>query len=169
MNPAPIYLDFNASTPIDPSVAAAMRPLLEGGYGNPSSGHWASGPARSALEQARRQISTLLGCAADEVVLTSGGSEANNLALNVSFVGQAGADILLRLDGVAASTGSACHAGRVELSPVLRAMGVSPVNGLGAIRFSLGRTTTEDEIDQVVARLKTAFAPDKTSLSSTGS
>jgi cysteine desulfurase len=43
-------------------------------------------------------------------------------------------------------------------------MGVSPENGLGAIRFSLGRSTTADEIDQVVARLKTAFAPDKPSL-----
>jgi cysteine desulfurase len=382
MNPTPIYLDFNASTPIDPAVAAAMRPLLEGGYGNPSSGHWASESARNALEHARRQVSTLLGCAPAEVVFTSGGSEANNLALkgaffalqqkgdhvittqiehpailrpcqflerlgarvtclpvdhtgridpeavrraitprtvlisvmhannevgtiqpleavasvarehgilfhtdaaqsvgkidarvdalgvdlltiaghklyapkgvgalyvrrgvvleplihgagheggrragtesallaaglgaacelaqdpafpsrvralrdrfwnalqrawgdrvllnghpehrlpntlNVSFVGHVGADILHRLDHVAASTGSACHAGRVELSPVLKAMGVSPENGLGAIRFSLGRTTTPDEIDEVVTRLKAAFPPGSRSLAS---
>ena len=365
----PVYLDYNASTPIDPKVAAAMLPLLESDFGNPSSGHWASAPAKAALESARGEVAALLGCAADEVVFTSGGSEANNLAikgvffalrdkgehivttqmehpavlnpcrflerlgatvtylpvdrtgrvdpdavrraitprtilisvmhannevgtiqpiseiasiarenevlfhtdaaqsvgkiptdvnelgvdlltiaghkvyapkgvgalyvrrgveleplihgagheggrragtesallavglgeacklardlapmgrvvalrdrfwqalqqrfgervvlnghpqhrlpntLNVSFVGQVGAQILQRLDGVAASTGSACHAGRVELSPVLKAMGVPPAVGMGAIRFSLGRYTTEDEVDAVSDQL----------------
>ena len=81
----PIYLDYNASTPIDPAVAAVMRPLLEEAYGNPSSGHWASAPAKAALENARGQVAALLGCAADEVVFTSGGSEANNLALKGLF------------------------------------------------------------------------------------
>ena len=46
-----IYLDYNASTPIDPAVAAAMRPLLETAFGNPSSGHWASALAKAALER----------------------------------------------------------------------------------------------------------------------
>jgi cysteine desulfurase len=78
--------------------------------------------------------------------------------LNVSFVGRIGAEILARLKGVAASTGSACHSGRIELSPVLEAMGVAPEIGLGAIRFSLGRTTTRDEIDVVVERLTEIFA-----------
>jgi len=78
--------------------------------------------------------------------------------LNVSFVGQIGADVLGRLDGVAASTGSACHSGRIELSPVLEAMGVAPEVGMGAIRFSLGRATTRDEIDAVVEWLSGAFA-----------
>jgi cysteine desulfurase len=73
--------------------------------------------------------------------------------LNVSFVSQIGADILGRLPGVAASTGSACHAGSVELSPVLRAMGVPPEIGMGAIRFSLGRTTTRQELEAVVGEL----------------
>jgi cysteine desulfurase len=76
--------------------------------------------------------------------------------LNVSFVGQIGADILARLDGVAATTGSACHAGRVELSPILRAMGLDEETGMGAIRFSLGRRTTGDEIDTVIERLTKA-------------
>lgn len=70
---------------------------------------------------------------------------------NISFVGKVGAEILAALDGVAASTGSACHSGRVELSPVLAAMQVQPEIGMGAIRFSLGRATTEEEIDTVVA------------------
>ncbi len=76
---------------------------------------------------------------------------------NISFVGKVGADILAGLDGVAASTGSACHSGRVELSPVLAAMGTSPEVGMGAIRFSLGRATTEDEIEAVVEALIARF------------
>jgi cysteine desulfurase len=365
-----IYLDYNASTPIDPAVAAAMSPFLHDHYGNPSSGHWASTPAKATLETARGRIAELLGCNSAEIIFTSGGSEANNLAikgaffalrdkgdhiitsqvehpavlepcrflerlgarvtylpvdaagqisaddlrraitprtilvsimhannevgtiqpieecaritreagivlhtdgaqsvgkiatnvnelgvdmltvvghklyapkgvgalyvrsgvaleplihggghedgrragtesallavglgkacelacdlasmdrvralrdhfwqelqgtfgnrivlnghpthrlpntLNVSFVGQIGAEVLQRLDGVAASTGSACHAGQITLSPVLQAMGVKPEAGMGAVRFSLGRGTTRDEIDAVMARLR---------------
>ena len=372
---ARIYLDYNASTPIDPAVAAAMRPFLEGDFGNPSSGHWASAPAKAALEEARGQVAALLGAKSDEIVFTSGGSEANNLALkgvawalkakgnhiitsavehpavlapcrfleqqgfevsvvpvdrfgridpdevaraitrrtilisvmhannevgtiqpiaevsriarahgilvhtdaaqsvgkiatdvnalgvdlltiaghkvyapkgvgalyvrrgtpleplihgagheggrragtesallavglgtacvlardltpmqrvralrdrfwqklqaalgnrvalnghpdqrlpntlNVSFVSQVGTEVLARLDGVAACTGSACHTGHVELSPVLKAMGVAPEVGMGAIRFSLGRGTTQDEIDAVATQLATVGAP----------
>jgi cysteine desulfurase len=369
-----IYLDYNASTPIDPAVAAAMRPFIEGHYGNPSSGHWASVGAKAALEGARGQIATLLDSHADEILFTSGGSEANNLAikgvffalrdkgdhiittriehpailepckflerlgarvtqlpvdrmgridpndlrkaitprtilisimhannevgtiqpidecahiarehdilfhtdaaqsvgkvptrvnelgvdllsiaghkiyapkgvgalfvrrrvpleplihgagheggrragtesallavglgkacdlardlaamdrvrtlrdrfwqalqnqfgnrvvlnghpvyrlpntLNVSFLGQVGAEILAKLNGVAATTGSACHAGRIGLSPVLAAMGVEPEEGMGAVRFSLGRVTTRDEIDLTVERLTDVLA-----------
>jgi cysteine desulfurase len=80
-----IYLDYNASTPIDPVVAAAMRPLLEGTFGNPSSDHWAGTAAKTALESARLEVAGLLGCAADEMIFTSGGSEANNLALKGVF------------------------------------------------------------------------------------
>ncbi|TGQ35818.1 cysteine desulfurase family protein [Mesorhizobium sp. M00.F.Ca.ET.216.01.1.1] len=370
-----IYLDNNASTPIDPSVAAAMRPYLEEAFGNPSSGHWASTPAKAALEKARGQVAALLDSEPDEIVFTSGGSEANNLAIkgtffalkhkgehiittavehpavlapcrfleqlgatvtylpvdstgrvepeavrraitprtilisvmhannevgtiqpieeigavarehgirfhtdaaqsvgkiptkvdalgvdlltiaghklyapkgigalyvrrgvtleplihgaghelgrragtesallavglgaacalatdlepmtgirrlrdhlwealqhrfgerivlnghpehrlpntvSVSFVGVAGAEVLAKLDGVAASTGSACHAGRVELSPVLAAMGVPEEIGMGAVRFSLGRITNEAEIDAVVDQLRTHMLP----------
>ena len=74
--------------------------------------------------------------------------------LNVSFPGRVGGELLAALDGVAASTGSACHAGRVELSPVLAAMGVPETVGLGAIRFSLGRETGESEIDAVLGGLE---------------
>ena len=367
---ARIYLDHNASTPIDPVVAAAMRPFLETDYGNPSSGHWAAGPAKAALDNARRQVAALLGCATEEIIFTSGGSEANNLALkglcrmpcgrtahiitsqiehpatlepcrflsrlgaavtyvpvdgnglvdpddirkavtrdtrlisvmhannevgtiqpiadiatiarehgillhsdaaqsvgkistrvdelgvdllsvaghklyapkgigalyvrrgvaleplihgagheggrragtesallavglgqacevaqpwigmqgvqqlrdllwerlrddfgsgvvrngdrdrrlpntiNVSFVGRVGAEILAAMPDVAASTGSACHAGQVTLSPVLQAMKVAPHVGMGAIRFSLGRYTTQLEVDEVARQLR---------------
>ena len=77
--------------------------------------------------------------------------------LNVSFVGKAGGEILSRLSKVAASTGAACHSGSVELSPVLKAMGISPEVGMGAIRFSLGRTTTVQELETVIQLLKNAI------------
>ena len=73
--------------------------------------------------------------------------------LNVSFLDRQGFKVLSRLDGVAASTGSACHSGAVEISPVLRAMDVKPNIAMGAIRFSLGRDTKKSEIEHVVERL----------------
>jgi len=76
-----IYLDYNASTPIDPRVVAVMQTAMEGAFGNPSSLHWAGAPAREMVEAARRQVADLLGCSTAEIVFTSGGSESNNLAL----------------------------------------------------------------------------------------
>ncbi|MBI5576017.1 MAG: cysteine desulfurase [Deltaproteobacteria bacterium] len=70
--------------------------------------------------------------------------------LNVNFVGRVGADVLAKLHGVAASTGSACHAGSVTLSPVLAAMRIPPEEGMGAVRFSLGRPTAWEELDEVL-------------------
>jgi cysteine desulfurase len=89
----------------------------------------------------------------DRVVLNGHPTERLPNTLNVSFPGHEGDDVLGRLGGVAASTGSACHAGQAELSPVLRAMGVDERAGLGAIRFSLGRTTNSAEVERVVALL----------------
>jgi cysteine desulfurase NifS len=77
----PIYLDYNATTPIDPQVADVMRPFLDEFWGNPSSSHWYGVQAHRALEKARRQVAHLLGAAPDEIIFTSGGSEANNLAI----------------------------------------------------------------------------------------
>ena len=113
---ARLYLDYNASTPIDPEVVDVMRPLLMSDYGNPSSGHWAAAPARAALENASGQVAALLGCATDEIVFTSGGSEVNNLAK------------------------------------------VAPEVAMGTIRFSLGRHTAADEVDDIVGQLRRALA-----------
>jgi cysteine desulfurase len=78
-------------------------------------------------------------------------------SLNVNFLGEYGGDLLERTPEVAASRGSACHAGWVTLSPVLKAMGVPPREGRGAVRFSVGRYTTEEEIDRAAeALLRTA-------------
>lgn len=76
-----IYLDHNATTPVLPEVVDAMLPFLREHFGNPSSSHAAGHAARAALETAREQVAALLGCNADEVVFTSGGTEANNLAI----------------------------------------------------------------------------------------
>jgi cysteine desulfurase len=81
----PIYLDSNASTPIAPEVADAMRPYLTKHYGNPSSTHWAGKPAREAVDRARAQVAQLLGCLPGEVVFTSGGTEANNFAIKGAY------------------------------------------------------------------------------------
>src|SRR5437016_3452502 len=88
-----IYLDFNASTPIAPEVRAAMVTVLEGPYGNPSSGHWAGEPARDAVNRARVQVAGLLGCKPGEIVFTSGGSEANNHALKGVFFAAGDRDV----------------------------------------------------------------------------
>jgi cysteine desulfurase len=85
-----IYLDYNASTPVDPSVVEAMRSAMAGSYGNPSSAHWAGISAKDSVERSRRQVAALLGCAPEEIVFTSGGSEANNFALKGAFFARAG-------------------------------------------------------------------------------
>ncbi len=77
----PIYLDYNATTPLDPAVVAAMRPYLEAHFGNPSSGHAYGHAAKEAVAQAREQVAGLLGCMPDEVIFTSGGSESDNQAI----------------------------------------------------------------------------------------
>lgn len=80
-----VYLDYNATTPIAPEVAAAMSPYLDEAHGNPSSLHWAGLPARDAVEAARSQVAALLCCDATEVVFTSGGTEANNHVIKGLF------------------------------------------------------------------------------------
>jgi cysteine desulfurase len=77
----PIYLDHNATTPVHPAVVEAMLPYLREHFGNPSSGHVYGQRAKRAVERAREQIASLLACQADEIYFTSGGTEANNLAI----------------------------------------------------------------------------------------
>ena len=95
----------------------------------------------------------------ERIVLNGHPNERLPNTLNVSFTGRVGSDVLRQLDGVAASTGSACHTGSVELSPVLKAMAIAPEIGMGAIRFSLGFATTRGDIQEVVDRLKRILLP----------
>jgi cysteine desulfurase len=76
-----IYLDYNATTPIDPAVADALRPYLQGHFGNPSSSHGLGQAAKKAVETARARVAGLLGAAPGEIVFTSGGSESNNMVI----------------------------------------------------------------------------------------
>ncbi len=77
----PIYLDHNATTPLLPAVVDAMLPFLTTHFGNPSSGHAYGRRAKEAVASARAHVAALIGCDADEVIFTSGGTEASNLAI----------------------------------------------------------------------------------------
>ncbi len=77
----PIYLDYNATTPIDPRVRDAMLPYLEEQFGNPSPSYIYGQNARKAVEHAREQVASLIGARPPEVIFTSGGSESDNHAI----------------------------------------------------------------------------------------
>jgi cysteine desulfurase len=81
MSTAPIYLDYNATTPVDAAVLDAMLPYLRGEFGNPSSAHGLGGRAHEAVEAARAEVAALIGATPDEIVFTSGGTEASNIAI----------------------------------------------------------------------------------------
>jgi cysteine desulfurase len=78
---SPIYLDHNATTPVDPAVLDAMLPYLRGEFGNPSSAHGLGSRAHDAVEAARAEVAALIGAAPDEIVFTGGGTEASNIAI----------------------------------------------------------------------------------------
>src|SRR5438128_10028453 len=76
-----VYLDLSATTSSDRRVVEAMLPLLTEKFGNASSVHAFGQEARAAVDRARRQVAALIGARANEIVFTSGGTEANNLAI----------------------------------------------------------------------------------------
>jgi cysteine desulfurase len=77
----PVYLDHNATTPVDPEVFDAMLPFLRAEFGNPSSAHALGRRAHEAIERARGEVAFLIGAEPDEIVFTSGGTEASNIAI----------------------------------------------------------------------------------------
>ena len=79
--PPPIYLDYNATTPVAVEVADAMQPFLRGAFGNPSSSHWFGRHANDAIEDARQHVAKLIGAQSQDIVFTGCATEANNLAL----------------------------------------------------------------------------------------
>lgn len=81
MSQKPVYLDYNATTPIDPAVRQAMLPYLEEHFGNPSSSYSYGKQAKEAVEMARQQVAALIGAFPEEIIFTSGGSESNNQAI----------------------------------------------------------------------------------------
>ena len=110
--------------------------------------------ATDRLRALRDRLHTKLVAALGDRVTLNGHPELRlPNTLNVNFVGHVGAELLAKVPGVAASTGSACHEGKVSLSPVLAAMGVSPEVGRGAVRLSVGRYTTEEDVDRAAELL----------------
>jgi len=131
MMPAkPVYLDYNATTPLDPEVIEAMRPYLEEHFGNPSSGHWYGAQPRRAVAEARARVAELLHASADEVVFTSGGTESNNYALK-------GAALAARPRGRHIVTSSIEHPAVTEVCRWLEAQGFEitwlPVDEFGRV------------------------------------
>lgn len=126
----PIYLDYNASTPIAPEVADAMRPYLSEHYGNPSSQHWAGAPAKHALEKARSQVAALFDCSPQEIIFTSGGTEANNHAIKSAFFS-------LRQKGNHIITTQVEHPAVLQPCRFLKTLGAEvtylPVDGTGMV------------------------------------
>lgn len=137
-----IYLDYNATTPVAAEVLEAMLPFLREAYGNPSSPHLPGRRAREAIEAARGQVARLIGASADEIVFTSGGTEATNMALRgvllaqpdrrhivtSSFEHPATADTCLMLErqGLRVTRVSVASDGRVRAQDVARALGDEP-------------------------------------------
>src|SRR5262249_36580326 len=89
----------------------------------------------------------------DKIVVNGHPDQRLPNTLNVNFLGHVGAEFLQKVPEIAASTGSACHEGSITQSPVLCAMGVPPEIGKGAVRLSVGRFTTEEEIDRAADAL----------------
>jgi cysteine desulfurase len=110
--------------------------------------------AEEKLKRFRDRLHNALKAGLGEKIMLNGHPEKRlPNTLNVNFVGQIGSELLVKVPGIAASTGSACHEGRVTQSPVLCAMRVPPEVGQGAIRLTVGRFTTEDEIDRAAVIL----------------
>ncbi|MBU0529841.1 selenide, water dikinase SelD [bacterium] len=129
----PIYLDYNATTPIAPEVVEAMRPYLEEHFGNPSSSHWYGIQTKKAVEKARKQVADLLTCQPDEVIFTSGGTESNNYAIK-------GAAFANRQKGNHIITSTIEHPAVIEVCKYLETNGFKityiPVDDFGLVHVT---------------------------------
>lgn len=125
-----IYLDYNATTPLEEKVAQTMRPFLDEIFGNPSSIHQDGVEARKTVELARRQVADLINCNTDEIIFTSGGSESNNLAIK-------GMAYRMRKSGNHIITSSIEHPAVTEVCHFLESDGFSvtylPVDSFGRV------------------------------------
>ena len=126
----PIYLDYNATTPIDPEVAETMKPFLDELFGNPSSSHWYGSLTKKAVNLARSQVASLIGCTPEEIIFTSGGTESNNYAIK-------GAAYANKHKGNHIITSSIEHPAVIEVCRYLAANGFNitylPVDAYGLV------------------------------------
>jgi cysteine desulfurase len=128
-----IYLDYNATTPTDPRVAEVMTPYLTGFFGNPSSGHRFGREAKAAVERARAEVASCLGCATDEIIFTSGGSESDNLALRGVVAARGGGHVI---------TSSIEHPAVLEVALALEMEGLIELTVIGV--DAMGRINPEE-------------------------
>jgi len=139
----PVYLDHNATTPLNAEVLEVMMPYMTGLYGNPSSVHRYGRLTRDALEQARMQVANLVGAQPKEVVFTSGGTEANNLAIR----------------GVLAN----CKQSRFAVSSIEHASLIAPSELMEKQGWQLDRVPVNEQGEVTVEALKSVLT-DKTRL-----
>lgn len=137
-----VYLDYNASTPVDPAVVEAMRRSLAEEFGNPSSGHSFGETARRAVESAREQTAALLGCAPERIIFGSGGTEANNSAILSAILARPGRKHLL--------------SSQVEHPSVLRPLALLAQN----FGYEVELLPVDEEGGLDLARLAAAIRPD---------
>lgn len=133
MKQKPIYLDYNATTPIDSEVIKFMQPYLKKYFGNPSSSHYFGQKAKEAVEKARSQVADFLNCNSNEIIFTSGGTESNNYAIQ-------GVAFTLRDKGNHIITSKIEHPSVLESCKFLQSNGFEitylPVNEFGLINLS---------------------------------
>jgi cysteine desulfurase len=147
----PIYLDYNATTPLDPAVVDAMLPYLREHFGNPSSSHAFGRTAHEAVDRARQQVAELLGAQPDEIVFTGGGSEASNLAVKGAVFAKLHGLFGRWAKGAHIITSAVEHPATLQPCDFLRRLGckitILPVDRRGlvdpeAVRKALDRSTT---------------------------
>jgi cysteine desulfurase len=147
----PIYLDYNATTPLDPAVVEAMLPYLHAHFGNPSSTHAYGKTAHDAVDHARQQVANLLDAHPDEIVFTGGGSEASNQALKGIVFAKLRGFFGRWVKGAHIITTAIEHPATLQPCDFLKRLGcrvtVLPVDGHGlvdpaAVRKALDRGTT---------------------------
>ncbi len=164
----PIYLDYNATTPLLPEVVDAMLPFLRTHFGNPSSGHAYGAEPRRAVAQAREGVAALLGAHPEEIVFTSGGIEANNLAIrgvaaltdrrhmvtsSIEHPATEGPCTYLESHGWAVTRLGVDAQGRVEMREAERSMG--PQTALVTVMHANNETGTIQPIRELADLAKT--------------
>src|SRR5687768_11537731 len=136
--PSPIYLDHAATTPIRPEVLAALEPVMRTHYGNPSSVHALGRQARALVEEARDRVAQALGARRSEIFFTSGGTEANNLAVLGAYrAGRSGTRVVVSAVEHKAVLGAASRAADEGAELVVLAVDQDGVVDLAALEHAL--------------------------------